>query len=68
MSPKQSNVHGLAVELINKSLATGGNIYFKYARTSDRLDQMIVYLKNQEDIDQKIALLKKNKTRTTKII
>ena len=67
MSPKQSNIHGLAVELINKSLATGGNIYFKYARTSDRLDQMIVYLKNQEDIDQKIALLKKIKQEQPKL-
>lgn len=59
MSPKQSNIHKLAIELVNNSLATGSDIYFKYARTSDRLDQMIVYLKNQEDIDKKIALLKK---------
>ena len=61
MSPKQANIHKLVIELINNSLATGSDIYFKYARTSDRLDQMIVYLKNQEDIDKKIALLKKIK-------
>lgn len=61
MSPKQANIHKLVIELINNSLATGSDIYFKYARTSERLDQMIVYLKNQEDIDKKIALLKKIK-------
>ncbi|MBQ7351256.1 MAG: hypothetical protein IJW59_00090 [Clostridia bacterium] len=61
MSPKQANIHKLAIELVNKSLATGSDIYFKYARKCDRLDQMIIYLKNQEDIEKKIALLKKIK-------
>ena len=61
MSPKQSNIHRLVIELVNNSLATGSDIYFKYARTSDRLDQMIVYVKDQEDINKKIALLKKIK-------
>lgn len=61
MSPKQSNIHKLVIELINSSLAAGSDIYFKYARTCDRLDQMVVYLKNQEDIDKKLALLKKIK-------
>ena len=59
LSPKQANIHNLAIELVNNSLATGSDIYFKYARTNERLDQMIIYLKNQEDIDKKIALLKK---------
>ena len=61
MSPKRSNIHRIAIELVNNSLATGSDIYFKYARTNNRLDQMIVYLKNQEDIDKKIGLLKKIK-------
>lgn len=57
LSPKHHNLHELAVQFINNSLKAGSDIYFKYARESDRLDRVVVYLKDQEDIYQKINLL-----------
>lgn len=59
LSPKQCNIHNLAIELINHSLHEGTDIYFKYARKNKRLDQMIIYLKNGQDVEQKLELLKR---------
>ena len=59
LSPQRANVHKLVIELVNRSLAEGKTIYLKYARSDDRIDQMVFYLSDKKDIDEKLELLKK---------
>ena len=58
MAPTQKNLHQIIIELINLSLSTGKTIKFKYALNPNRFDQLVIYLKNQEDINEKIEMLK----------
>ena len=58
MAPTQKNLHQIVIELINLSLSTGKTIKFKYALNPNRVDQLVIYLKNQDDINEKIEMLK----------
>jgi len=58
LSPTQKNLHQMVVELVNWALSKGKNIKFKYALTSNRVDQLVIYLKDQDDINEKLEILK----------
>ena len=58
LSPKKSNLNELAVELINRTIKKHNDIYFKYCNAIDRVDQMVIYLRDSEDLKEKIELLR----------
>lgn len=57
LSPARENLLPLVVEIINRSLANGQQTYFKYAQKPYRLDQLLFYLKDNDDIRAKLHLL-----------
>ena len=61
LSPTRKNLLPLVIEIINRSFNEGQRTYIKYSETPERLDQLIFYLEDGEDITKKLEMLKKIK-------
>lgn len=57
ISPENGSLYYIVYELIKRTVTQGGDIYLKYSR-EDRVDKILIYLKNKSDLFDKIRLLK----------
>ena len=61
LSPNDDNIYYLIFELIKRCTENNMDIYFKYDITN-RVDKIVIYLKNKNDLDSKIKLFESIKS------
>lgn len=62
ISPDDKNMYLIINELIQNAITNEKTLYFKYTRENIK-DKIIIYLKNEEDYNEKINMLKEIKTK-----
>lgn len=60
LSPEDNDLYYIIFELIKRTTEQGRDIYLKYSR-ENRIDKILMYLKNKTDVDEKIKLLEEIK-------